>query len=316
MSLKLGLVGFGRHAKKTLVDAVVLSSSFDLAAIYSRSEVSFSGNDGVLICGSLDELLQLSELDAIYVATDNYSHFDIARAVLLSGKHLIVEKPAVLTKEHALELTKLAAQQELVLLDGFMYLYHPMTDYFIGRIGSMEEGIIELKFTIPEREESDFRISTRRGSGAFWDLAVYPLSLLQELITRFNLSYQFTNGWIRQLANGTDSGGCLDMQSGKYRFHCSWGFGLKYENCIKVDAGPNRYWADRFFSKGDKLSVCAHSVQGKTDTGKVYWDGVSQHALMLDEFARKIYFEAVDTSHLHHRYSFFVEARKYLGLIR
>jgi predicted dehydrogenase len=60
----------------------------------------------------------LDQVDAVSVATPTSTHYDVARACLERGIHVLVEKPMTSTVEQADELIELAARNGLVLQVG------------------------------------------------------------------------------------------------------------------------------------------------------------------------------------------------------
>ena len=62
----------------------------------------------------------LGEIDAVSVVTPTPGHFAIARELLASGAHVLVEKPITETPEEARELIRLARERERVLQVGHL----------------------------------------------------------------------------------------------------------------------------------------------------------------------------------------------------
>jgi len=81
-------------------------------------------------------------VDAIVIATPANSHYELARAALEAGKHVLVEKPVTDSLETAEALVALAARTPRVLLVGHVFVYHPaaqrvkryLADDALGRI--------------------------------------------------------------------------------------------------------------------------------------------------------------------------------------
>jgi len=59
------------------------------------------------------EVMADPSIDAVHVATPNVSHYEIAKAVLESGKHVLCEKPLAMNVAEAQELTDLVAAKKL-----------------------------------------------------------------------------------------------------------------------------------------------------------------------------------------------------------
>src|SRR3546814_9474374 len=62
--------------------------------------------------GSAEELIQADDIDLVVVATSNEVHHSLAKAALLAGKHVVVEKPFTNTSAQADELIALAKKQD------------------------------------------------------------------------------------------------------------------------------------------------------------------------------------------------------------
>jgi predicted dehydrogenase len=68
--------------------------------------------------------LLASGVDVVCVATPDDRHFDAARAALVTGKHVLIEKPSVLALSELDELTRLAAERGVLA----KVVYHKLAD--------------------------------------------------------------------------------------------------------------------------------------------------------------------------------------------
>ncbi|MCC6176366.1 MAG: Gfo/Idh/MocA family oxidoreductase [Chloroflexi bacterium] len=66
-----------------------------------------------------------SDVEAVVIATPIRTHYELARAALLRGKHVMVEKPLAATRVEAEELVALADRRGLTLMVGHTFIYHP-----------------------------------------------------------------------------------------------------------------------------------------------------------------------------------------------
>ncbi|MBP9075186.1 MAG: Gfo/Idh/MocA family oxidoreductase [Caldilineaceae bacterium] len=66
-----------------------------------------------------------SDIPAVVIATPAETHYAIAKAALLAGKDVYVEKPLALNYDHAAELVTLAAERSRILMVGHVLEYHP-----------------------------------------------------------------------------------------------------------------------------------------------------------------------------------------------
>jgi len=74
--------------------------------------------------GAVGQLLHDAETDFVCVATPDDRHFEAAQAVLRAGKHLLVEKPSVLSLRQWDELTQLAEERNVLA----KVVYHKLLD--------------------------------------------------------------------------------------------------------------------------------------------------------------------------------------------
>jgi len=89
------------------------------------------------VFGSIAEAAAAS--DALNIATPTTTHFDVARQLLLEGKHVLVEKPMTSESTQATELCELAQKNNLVLQVGHVERFNPVYKF-------LEESATEPKF--------------------------------------------------------------------------------------------------------------------------------------------------------------------------
>ena len=115
-TLNVALVGYG-YAGKTLHAPLIDSvPGLKLVAVCSsKPEMVSVDRPSVRVSRSVDELFASPEIDMVVIATPNNTHFDLSRRALLSGKHVVVDKPFTVTSADARELKQIAERQNRVL---------------------------------------------------------------------------------------------------------------------------------------------------------------------------------------------------------
>ena len=115
---RIGVIGVGslgyHHARilrevKTAVCMGFFEANADRAGTVSREL-------GIRAYPSIAELL--ADVDAISVVVPTKAHFDVAKAALVAGKHLLIEKPMTATLEEADELLSLAKDNGVIVQIG------------------------------------------------------------------------------------------------------------------------------------------------------------------------------------------------------
>ena len=112
----LVLVGAGRIAAEMHMPILKRLHRFDVRAVVdsdiSRAEALASSLSGCRAATQLDEVEVNWHGATGVIATPGFTHFDIARELLIKGASLLIEKPAVVTSEQLANLLKLSGQEE------------------------------------------------------------------------------------------------------------------------------------------------------------------------------------------------------------
>jgi len=120
MEIRLGTIG-SNFIVHNILRHVVKTPGFCLTAVYSRSEEK--GKALARQYGAeryytdMEAFLSDEEINFVYIAVPNSLHYEYARAALLAGKHVLLEKPFCPEQVQARQLAKIAWQRGLVLMD-------------------------------------------------------------------------------------------------------------------------------------------------------------------------------------------------------
>lgn len=120
-----------------------------------------------------NHMLNGVSLDAVVVATPVRFHFPMAKAALLAGKHVLLEKPMAASVAECQELVSLARQQGLVLMVGHTFLYSPAVRKIKHIIDSGDIG--ELRYISARRLNLGL---FQKDINVTWDLAPHDLSII------------------------------------------------------------------------------------------------------------------------------------------
>lgn len=136
-----------------------------------------------LAFGSYEEMLESSEIDAVYISLPNHLHAEWTVRALQAGKHVLCEKPFAVTVEEVDRMIAASRESGCVLAEAFMYRHHPQTKITgemvrSGRLGEINFVRGVFSFHMRNREVN-VRLTKDYGGGALWDVGVYPLSFAQ-----------------------------------------------------------------------------------------------------------------------------------------
>jgi predicted dehydrogenase len=124
-----------------------------------------------------EELLDDPELDAVVLATPVVTHYELAKQALAAGKHVFVEKPQAQSAGEAEELNSLAQERGLVLMPGYLLLYHPAITKLKELVDAGELG--EVLYLYGNRQNLG---QIRRDENALWSLGAHDLSVMLHLV--------------------------------------------------------------------------------------------------------------------------------------
>ena len=150
--MRIGIIGTGRIAARFADTALTGIESTYISCVYNPREESalrFIQQHNIQACtADWDEFVD--NIDAAYVASPHETHYEYSRKLLLSGKHVLCEKPAALKKEQVRELIDIAQNNQLVYMEALKTAYCPGYKALIqiaesGRIGRIVE--VEAAFS-------------------------------------------------------------------------------------------------------------------------------------------------------------------------
>ena len=123
------------------------------------------------------EALDDAGVDAVVVATDAPSHFEVAKLALEAGKDVFVEKPLCLAGDQARLLCDLAEAGGRILMVGHLLLYHSAVRTLRQLIQDGELG--EVLYIYAQRVNLGV---VRSDENAWWSLAPHDISVANYLL--------------------------------------------------------------------------------------------------------------------------------------
>ena len=124
-----------------------------------------------------DHMLNGVGLDAVIIATSVRSHFAMARASLLAGKHTFIEKPMAASSGECQELIDIAKKQGAVLMVGHTFLYSPAVIKIKEIVQSGDLG--EIRYICARRLNLGL---FQKDINAAWDLAPHDIAIILHIM--------------------------------------------------------------------------------------------------------------------------------------
>ena len=180
-ALRIGVLGAARIAESAIVTPARLTGA-RLVAVAARDRAraeAFAATHGVeRVLDSYADVVNDPEVEAVYNPLANALHGPWNLASIAAGKHVLSEKPFASDAAEAAEVREAGKRAGVIVVEGFHYLYHPVTRRLhellaSGELGDLER--VEAVMTIPAPEPQDPRWSLALAGGALMDLGCYSL---------------------------------------------------------------------------------------------------------------------------------------------
>jgi xylose dehydrogenase (NAD/NADP) len=178
------VLGAADIARKAVLPAIAASSNGELVALASRSaeraRMMLEPYPGVEVADTYDAVLARSDVDAVYMPLPNGLHREWTLRALAAGKHVLCEKPLAVTAAEAEEMAAAAERSGLLLMEAFMYRFHPaMRDFVDGLRAPL---YVQSSFGFTLRDRADIRLDATIGGGALLDVGCYTVSVARWIL--------------------------------------------------------------------------------------------------------------------------------------
>ena len=173
--LRLGLAGAGRWGRN-YIRTIAGLPELRLARVASGNpETAALLPAGCQLVGHWRDLIDPSALDGVIIATPPASHAEIARAAILAGIPVLIEKPLALSAAEARAVRDLAAERRVFALVEHTHLFSPAFRALKGLVES-HGGVREI------RSEASNHGPYRRDVPVLWDWGPHDVAMCLDLM--------------------------------------------------------------------------------------------------------------------------------------
>jgi scyllo-inositol 2-dehydrogenase (NADP+) len=178
--IKTALVAFGAAGKFMHAPFLVTQpQNYSVIAVLERhkkeSKTLFPGAE---VVRSMEDLLKMDEIELVIITTPNDTHFPYAKASLLAGKHVVVDKPFTITSANALELVNLSKQTNKIAsvfqnrryVCDFLTIKEILNKKLLGAVHEFEAHYNRYR---PEARPNAWREEDKPGAGILYDLGAH-----------------------------------------------------------------------------------------------------------------------------------------------
>lgn len=191
--IKIAVVGVGRwgiHLLRNFLEhpqaevaAVIDANLQRLAQVKQQHNL----DDKVLLTTEWHSIRQVTNLEAVVIATPASTHYSLITDALHWGYHVLAEKPLTLNSAECRELCLLAEKQQRQLIVDHTYLFHPVVErgkaiVQTSQLGDLRYGYASRTHLGPVRQDVD----------ALWDLAIHDIAIFNSWLNQIPVQVQAT----------------------------------------------------------------------------------------------------------------------------
>ena len=174
-ALRLALIGAGRWGKCYIATLTEMTDVELVTLVSRRAESRNLVGPNCSIASDWRDVMKDPGIDGIIIATPPATHFEIARAAIIAGKPVLVEKPLTLDADEAQALLVLAKETNVPVLVDHTHLYSPAYQGLkaaLDRIGSIQE----------IHSSGGNRGPVRSDTPVLWDWAPHDLAMCLDVV--------------------------------------------------------------------------------------------------------------------------------------
>jgi len=195
--VKFGIVSYAHPHVMRYAPAIAKNEKTELVAIASEDvnrdlAIADAKKYGAKFYCDYSELLQDGDVDAVYIASESFKHFELAVEAMENGKHVLLEKPIAMNTRDASELIRIASREGVKLMVPFnprftqplKKAYEMIRDGEIGKLVYVTAISENVKPPIYIRgfNAEWFLDPAKSGGGGFMDTAPHGIDSLLWLV--------------------------------------------------------------------------------------------------------------------------------------
>lgn len=189
--VRIGIIGAGAVSDYHHVPGIRIDSRAVLTAICDPNEALLEQRQKewgpVRATTKYEELAQWDDVDAVIIATPNFTHLPMALACLENNKHVMCEKPLGLNFEESARMYRAARDRNLRHMTAFTYRFAPSMRYVrhlvqTGALGELRHFRSQRFLDWPETSWGWRQYKKLAGAGDLFDMTIHRIDFAQDLM--------------------------------------------------------------------------------------------------------------------------------------
>ena len=185
--VRWGVLGVAKIAVNQVIPAILEAPNSELYAIASRDgekAAAAAERFGCKAVQGYEHLLADEQVDAVYIPLPNGMHMEWTIAAANAGKHVLCEKPLGLNVAECERMIAACEQNNVLLMEAFMYRYSEKTKKTLeiiqsGKLGKLAHISSSFRFLLTDPNDICFYPD---GGGSLYDVGCYPVNFINMIV--------------------------------------------------------------------------------------------------------------------------------------
>lgn len=189
--VRLAIIGAGLVSDFHHVPGIKLDPRAELAAVCDPNEALLEQRKKewgpAKYTTKYEDIAKDSSIDAVIIATPNFTHRPIALACIAAGQHVMCEKPLGVSHTEADEMYRAAKGKNVRHMTAFTYRFAPSMRYLkhllrTGVLGEPRHFRSQRFLDLPETSWGWRQYKKLAGAGDLYDMTIHRIDFAQDLL--------------------------------------------------------------------------------------------------------------------------------------
>ncbi len=289
--LQIGIIGCSQIAISSTIPAILESKNAEIKMIGSRSKNKAKKVADKFQCksfGTYDEILENNKIDAVYVSIPVGLHKEWCIKAAKAGKHILCEKSSSSSYQDSLKMVETAKKNEVRIMEGFMFRFHPSHKKVKDLINSGRIGKIFSffgKYGFPNPPKNNIRFKKDLGGGILNDAGCYPICASRIIFEKEPIGVLCQSTLDK---NGIDIKTTIHLKYDDNQYaQMITGYGLFYQSSYSIWGTKGLLELSRSYNIPSNMKPII-SLSSKNNKKDILIQPANHFKLMISNFSREI----------------------------
>ena len=293
--IRWGILSTAKIGIGSVIPAIQQSNNGVAAAIASRDAQKARDTARALSIArafdSYQALLESPDIDAVYIPLPNSLHAEWSIRAAQHGKHILCEKPFALNTTQVDEMIAAAKQHRVLLMEAFMYRFHPQyaqVKELIAQGAIGEVRMIRSAFGFQQNDLNNIRLQRELGGGSLMDVGCYCVNVSRWLAGTEPVQAQASAMFGEKSRVDETLIGILRFPN-NVNAHFDSSFHTAYREGLEIQGSEGRLELERPFRSHAAGGIGKIILHRKDDPHQIFTTpAINHYRLMVEHFADAI----------------------------